>query len=99
LRYESPEIAAWAISRSTRLRQTSMPCAIRSSAWIRAMDSWAWEQLDSWRQLRTRFPVGPFFCVIHGPTAVRTWEPSSVRRQLAQTAAAAGVRGRFAPTA
>ena len=31
----SPEIAAWRISRSTRLRPTRMPCARRSSAWMR----------------------------------------------------------------
>jgi site-specific recombinase XerD len=61
------------------------------------MDRWAWEQLEPWQRLRSRFPIGPFFCVIHGPTAGRNWEPSSVRRQLAHTAAAAGVRRRFAP--
>lgn len=61
------------------------------------MDTWAWEQLEPWRQLRTTIPVGPYFCVIHGPTAGRNWEPSSARRQLAHTAAAAGVRRRFAP--
>ena len=27
-----------------------------------------------WQQLRVRLPVGPLFCVIHGPTAGRTWE-------------------------
>jgi integrase len=61
------------------------------------MDSWAWEQLEPWQQLRVRFPVGPLFCVIHGPTAGRNWQPASVRRQLGRTAAAAGVRRRFAP--
>jgi integrase len=61
------------------------------------MDTWAWEQLSSWQQQRPQFPVGPFFCVIHGPTAGRHWEPSSARRQLTRTAAAAGVRRRFAP--
>jgi site-specific recombinase XerD len=61
------------------------------------MDSWAWEQLEPWQQLRIRFPVGPLFCVIHGPTAGRNWEPASARRQLTRTAAAAGVRRRFAP--
>ncbi len=61
------------------------------------MDIWAWEQLDPWQHVRTRFPVGPFFCVIHGPTVGRHWEPASARRQLTRTAAAAGVRRRFAP--
>ena len=61
------------------------------------MDSWGWEQLEPWQRLRVRFPVGPLFCVIHGPTAGRNWEPASARRQLGRTAAAAGVRRRFAP--
>ena len=61
------------------------------------MDSWAWEQLEPWQQLRVRLPVGPLFCVIHGPTAGRDWESASARRQLSRTAAAAGVRRRFAP--
>jgi hypothetical protein len=58
------------------------------------MDAWAWEQLEPWQHLRTRFPVGSFFCVIHGPTAGRNWEAASARRQLTRTAAAAGVRRR-----
>ncbi len=61
------------------------------------MDRWAWEQLEPWQRLRVRFPVGPLFCVIHGPTAGRNWEPASARRQLSRTAAAAGVSRRFAP--
>jgi site-specific recombinase XerD len=61
------------------------------------MDSWAWEQIEPWQQLRVQFPVGPLFCVIHGPTAGRNWEPASARRQLGRTAVAAGVRRRFAP--
>ena len=61
------------------------------------MDTWAWERLEPWQQLRDRFPVGPLFCVIHGPTIGRNWEPASARRQLGRTAAAAGVRRRFAP--
>ena len=61
------------------------------------MDGWAWEQLEPWQQFRARFPVGPFFCVVHGPTAGRNWQPSSARRRLRHTAAAAGVRRRFAP--
>jgi site-specific recombinase XerD len=61
------------------------------------MDTWAWEQLKPWQKLRTQLPVGAFFCVVHGPTAGRNWEPSSARRQLRRTAAVAGVRRRFAP--
>jgi integrase len=57
------------------------------------MDIWAWEQLQPWQEIRMRMPVGAFFCVIHGPTAGRPWEPSSARRQLERTAAIAGVRG------
>jgi integrase len=55
------------------------------------------KHIQPWQQIRTQFPVGPFFCVIHGPTAGRNWEASSARRQLERTAALAGVRRRFAP--
>jgi site-specific recombinase XerD len=61
------------------------------------MDTWAWEQLEPWQQLRVRLPVGPLFCVIHGPSAGRNWEAASARRQLSRTATAAGVRRRLAP--
>ena len=61
------------------------------------MDSWARAHIKPWQQLRTQFLVGPFFCVIHGPTAGPNWEASSARRQLERTAALAGVRRRFAP--
>jgi integrase len=50
-------------------------------------NSWAWEQIEPWLQLRVQFPVGPLFCVIHGPTAGRNWEPASARRQLGRTGA------------
>jgi hypothetical protein len=46
------------------------------------MDTWGWEQLEPWQQLRLGLPVGPLFCVIQGPTAGRTWEAASARRQL-----------------
>ena len=32
------------------------------------MDRWAFEQLHHWLELRTTLPVGPLFCVLHGPT-------------------------------
>jgi site-specific recombinase XerD len=35
--------------------------------------------------------------VIHGPTAGRRWDASAARKQLHVTAAAVGVRRRFAP--
>jgi integrase len=61
------------------------------------MDRWAWEQLQPWLQLRAELPVGALLCVIHGPTSGRRWEPSAARKQLRRTAAATGVRRRFAP--
>ena len=56
------------------------------------MDRWAWSQLESWREIRSQLPI-----VIHGPTVGRRWDPSAARKQLRVTAAAAGVRRRFAP--
>jgi site-specific recombinase XerD len=61
------------------------------------MDRWAWDQLNSWLEIRRELPIGALLCVIHGPTAGRHWEASAARKQLHQTAAAAGVRRRFAP--
>ena len=61
------------------------------------MDRWAWSQLEPWMAVRRQLPVGALFCVIRGTTAGRRWESSSARKQLARTAAGAGVRRRFAP--
>jgi site-specific recombinase XerD len=60
------------------------------------MDRWAWQQLQPWLELRAQLPVGALLCVIHGATAGRCWEQSAARKQLRRTAAAAGVRRRFA---
>ncbi|HEY3729573.1 MAG TPA: tyrosine-type recombinase/integrase [Solirubrobacteraceae bacterium] len=61
------------------------------------MERWAWSQLESWLAVRRQLPVGALLCVIHGASAGRRWDPSSARKQLARTAAQAGVRRRFAP--
>ena len=51
------------------------------------MDDWGWQELQPWLERRLELPVGPLFCVINGATSGRPWV----------TAAAAGVRRRFAP--
>lgn len=61
------------------------------------MDRWAWSELEPWIETRHKLPVGAFLCVIHGATAGRHWEASAARKQLHNTALAAGVRRRFAP--
>jgi site-specific recombinase XerD len=61
------------------------------------MDDWAWEHLEPWRQIRARLPVGPFLCVINGPTRGRAWPQTGARAELRRLAAQAGVRRRFAP--
>jgi site-specific recombinase XerD len=61
------------------------------------MDAWAWEELRPWLELRVELPVGPLFCVINGPTRGRHWASAAARAELRRTAAAAGVRRRFAP--
>jgi site-specific recombinase XerD len=61
------------------------------------MDRWGWTQLQPWLGVRRQLPVGTLLCVIRGATAGRRWEQSSARKQLARTAARAGVRRRFAP--
>jgi site-specific recombinase XerD len=47
--------------------------------------------------LRRELPVGPLLCVINGTTRGRHWSPAAARAELRRTAAAAGVRRRFAP--
>jgi site-specific recombinase XerD len=61
------------------------------------MDAWGWEQLQPWLVLRNALPVGPLLCVVNGPTRGRHWSPAAARGELRRTAAAAGVRRRFAP--
>jgi site-specific recombinase XerD len=61
------------------------------------MDEWAWEHVDPWRRSRPEMPVGPFFCVIGGPTRGRAWSQTGARAELRRLAALAGVRRRFAP--
>ena len=61
------------------------------------MDRWAWSHLEPWIAVRRHLPVGALFCVIRGATVGRRWESSSARKQLARTAANAGVRRRLAP--
>src|SRR5437764_7335898 len=60
------------------------------------MDRWAWDQLDPWLEIRRELPLGALLCVIHGPTAGRSWEASAARKQLHHAAAQAGIRRRFA---
>jgi len=61
------------------------------------MDAWGWEQLEPWLDVRRAFPVGPLLCVVNGATRGRHWSPAAARAELRRTAAAAGVRRRFAP--
>jgi site-specific recombinase XerD len=61
------------------------------------MDAWGWEQLQPWLAVRVQLPVGPLFCVVNGPTRGWRWSTAAARADLRGTAAAAGVRRRFAP--
>jgi site-specific recombinase XerD len=61
------------------------------------MDPWGWNELDPWLKQRVQLPVGPLLCVIDGPTRGRPWSSAAARADLRRTAAAAGVRRRFAP--
>jgi len=56
------------------------------------MDRWAFEQLRPSLELRTQLPVGPLFCVLHGPDARR-----SVRACTDPRAAATCRRGGRGP--
>ena len=67
--------------------------AAARSAWTTGPGS----SSQPWLTARLELPVGPLFCVISGPTRGRRWSISAARAQLRDTAAAAGVRRRFAP--
>jgi site-specific recombinase XerD len=56
------------------------------------MDDWACEQLEPWARERLDLPVGPFFCVVDGPTRGRAWSQTGARAELRRLAAVAGVR-------
>jgi len=56
------------------------------------MDSWGWEQLQPWLEMRRALPDGPLLCIINGTTRGRHWSPAAARAELRRTAAAAGVR-------
>ena len=61
------------------------------------IDAWGREQLQPWLEMRRDLPIGPLLCVINGATRDRHWSSAAARAQLRRTAAAAGVRRRFAP--
>jgi len=61
------------------------------------MDTWAWDHLMPWLQLRQTMPVGALFCIIYGQTRGRSWTQPAVRAQLGRVAARAAVRRRFVP--
>jgi integrase len=61
------------------------------------MDAWGWEQLTPWLGQRVELPVGPLFCVVHGPSRGRPWSSAAVRRELRRAGARAGVRQRLTP--
>jgi site-specific recombinase XerD len=61
------------------------------------MDTWGWDELQPWLELRLTLPIGPLFCVVNGSTRGGRWSSAAARAALAKTALAAGVRRRFAP--
>jgi site-specific recombinase XerD len=61
------------------------------------MDTWGWDELQPWLELRVGLPVGLLFCVLNGRTRGRRWSTVAARAELRRTAVAAGVRRRFAP--
>jgi integrase len=56
------------------------------------LDAWGWRTLDPWIEYRRQLPVGPLFCVLHGPSRGRPWSPAAVRRELRRAGARAGIR-------
>jgi hypothetical protein len=46
------------------------------------MDSWGWDELQPWLELRVGLPVGPLFCVLNGRTRGRQWSTAAARAEL-----------------
>ena len=61
------------------------------------MDTWAWDELQPWLEVRVELPVGPLFCVLNGRTRGDQWSTAAARAELRRAAVAAGIRRRFAP--
>jgi site-specific recombinase XerD len=61
------------------------------------MDRWAWSHLEPWLTFREGLPAGRLLCIVRGPTRGRPCSPALIRKQLHDSALAAGVRRRFAP--
>jgi integrase len=61
------------------------------------VDSWVWDCLQPWLEVRRGLPVGALFCVIEGPTAGKAWSSADVRKKIKLLAAAPGIRRRVAP--
>ena len=61
------------------------------------LDTWGWDELRPWLELRPELPVGALLCVINGTTCGRHWSRAAARAELRRTAVTAGVRRRFAP--
>jgi hypothetical protein len=78
-------------------RRAARPTRQRRRRRAVGMDTWGWEELHPWLELRIKLPVGPLFCVINGTTRGRRWSGAGARAHLAHAASAAGVRRRFAP--
>jgi site-specific recombinase XerD len=49
------------------------------------MHAWAWSAIEPWAADRAELPVGPLFCVIHGPTQGCAWADSAASLRRAQS--------------
>jgi site-specific recombinase XerD len=62
------------------------------------MDPWGFEQVMPWVDYRyDRYPDGPIFCVVQGPTKGLRWSPPAARTFVHKIAREAGIDHRVAP--
>jgi integrase len=64
---------------------------------ISGMDDYGFELIDPWLHIRARYPFGPLFCVVEGPSRGGKLNDSTVRAKLHEWSKAAGVPSRVAP--
>lgn len=61
------------------------------------IDDWALEQQQPWLDLRPRYPHGPLYCIVEGPTRGERMSSPWVRTTLKRFAAECGIRKNVRP--
>jgi integrase len=64
---------------------------------IVGIDPWALEQIQPWLNMRPRYPAGPLFCIVEGPSKGGRMSSPWVRTKLKELAAECGIEKNVRP--